>query len=76
MSLTKEQVKLAAMQLSQDERQELVDELSVLSDAEQAEVDAAHVEESMRRYNAFLKDGKVGTPIEEVVARLRNSLHR
>ena len=75
--MTKEQIKDAAMKLEPTEREALAEELLLtLPETEDEAVDAASLEEAKRRYESFLKSGGVAKTVDEVVARLRNSVRR
>jgi putative addiction module component (TIGR02574 family) len=77
MSLTKDQIKTAAMQLDPAEREALAEELMLsISESERQEIDAAWLVESHRRYQAFRTGEEEATPNDEVVAQIRNSARR
>jgi putative addiction module component (TIGR02574 family) len=77
MSLTRDQIKSAALSLAPAEREALAEELLLsVADADQAAIDAAWLEESYRR-DADLASGRTSAkPVEEVIARLQSNARR
>ena len=72
MAMTKEQIRTAAMELDPIEREQLAEELLLtLPDSEEAEIDAAQLEEAKRRSQAYSEGRETAKPVEEVIARLR-----
>jgi hypothetical protein len=71
MSLTKEQIKSAALELAPAEREALAEELLLsVTESEREAVEAAWLAEAKRRDAAFLR-GEVGAkPVGDVIARL------
>jgi len=73
MSLTKEQVKTAAMQLDPSDRESLAEELLLsLTGEHAAAIDAAWLAEARRRDAAFLRGQTSVRPVDEVIERLKN----
>jgi hypothetical protein len=71
VTLTKEQIKAAAMELEPMEREALAEELLLsLSEGEREKIDAAWLGEAHQRDAAFAA-GKIGAkPVDEVIQRL------
>ena len=72
MPMSMEQVRSAALQLDRAEREALAEELllSLVDDAEQAEIDRAVVAEAERR-TALYESGQTGaTPVDEAIERI------
>jgi Putative addiction module component len=75
MSLTKEQIKTAALQLNPTDREALAEELLLsLSDGERDAIDAAWLAEAKRRDEIFKLSGRPANSVDKVVARLKNSI--
>ncbi len=71
MSMTKEQVKSAALLLNPLEREALAEELLLSIDGEQSStIDAAWLEEARRRDGDFSSGRTSGKPVAEAVDRL------
>jgi putative addiction module component (TIGR02574 family) len=71
MSMTKEQVRSAALQLDPSDREALAEELLLSIDAEQASaIDAAWLDEVRRRDEAFIAGRTSAKPASEVIERL------
>jgi putative addiction module component (TIGR02574 family) len=74
MTMTKEEVKNAAMELNPIEREELAEELfRSLPDLNQEEIDAAWLEEIHRRSKEYEEGRVTAKPVDEVIARIRAS---
>ena len=71
MTLTRDQIKTAALQLAPAEREALAEELLLsLGDADRAAVDAAWLAEAHRR-DADFRAGRTGAkPADQVIDRL------
>jgi hypothetical protein len=71
MSLTKEQIKTAALELGPAEREALAEELLLsVTEAEREAVDAAWLAEAKRRDAAYIRGEVGGKRVEDVIARL------
>jgi putative addiction module component (TIGR02574 family) len=71
MSMTKEQIKSAALQLDPLDREALAEELLLSIDGEQSStIDAAWLEEARRRDDEFSSGRTSGKPVNEVIDRL------
>ncbi len=71
MSLTKEQIKSAALELAPAEREALAEELLLsVTELERDAVDAAWLAEAKRRDAAFRRGETGAKPVEDVIARL------
>ena len=71
MSLTKEQIKTAALELAPAEREALAEELLLsIAESERDAVEAASLADARRRDAAYRR-GEVGAkPVADVIARL------
>jgi putative addiction module component (TIGR02574 family) len=71
MTLTRDQIKTAAMQLAPAEREALAEELMLsLGEADRESIDAAWLAEAQRRDQDFAS-GKTGAkPVDQVIDRL------
>ena len=77
MTLTKEQIRNAAMELPAEEREELAEELMYSITAAEADaIDAAWLAEVQRRSAEFQAGKTTARPIEEVLARLEAKARR
>ncbi len=77
MSMSKDQIKDAAMQLNAVEREALAEELLLsLSDNQREEIDAAWIQEVKRRDQAFLSGETSAKPVDEVISRIKGSSGR
>ena len=71
MSMTKDQIKSAALALDPNERQALVEELWLSLDGpDQSAIDAAWLDEVRRRDAALAAGGMTTSPVDEAVARV------
>jgi hypothetical protein len=76
MTLTKEQIRTAAMELDAVEREALAEELLLsISGEDRASVDAAWLAEVQRRDNAFRSRQTPAKPVDEVIDRLMKKAH-
>jgi hypothetical protein len=67
MSLSKEQIKEAALQLDPTEREALAEELLLsLSESDREEIDAAWLQEAKDRHASFLSGEESAKPVDEV----------
>jgi hypothetical protein len=74
MSLTKQQIKDAALQLDPTEREALAEELLMsISEADGKSIDAAWLEEVKRRDAVFISGRGAAKPVDDVIIRLRDS---
>jgi hypothetical protein len=74
MSLSKEQIKIAAMELNPVDREALAQELLLsISGAEREAVDAAWLDEAKRRDATFRQRGGTAKPVDEVITRLKEN---
>lgn len=72
MSMTREEIRAAAMTLDAADREALAEELLLsLSEAERESIDAAWAAEADRRAAALDRGAATSRPSDEVVARLR-----
>ncbi len=77
MSLTKEQIRSAAMALDPAEREALAQDLLLsISGSEREAIDAAWLAEAHRRDAAFTAESVGSKPVDDVVNRLRNEAWR
>jgi Putative addiction module component len=68
--MTRQQIKLAAMQLEPAEREALAEELLLsVSEADRAEIDAAWLQEAKKRDSA---EAPEFSPVDQVLQRLKN----
>jgi putative addiction module component (TIGR02574 family) len=73
MSLTRDQIKDAAMQLDPAEREALAEELLLSIDGVEREaIDAAWLAEAHRREASFVAGTTGAKPVDEVIRRLRS----
>lgn len=73
MTLTKAQIKSAAMQLTPADRESLAEELLLsLGGDERDAIDAAWLAEARRRDADFLAGRTTARPVEQVLARLES----
>jgi hypothetical protein len=71
MTLTKSQIKAAALELDPAEREALAEELLLsLSDGEREAIDAAWLVEARRRDADFAAGSVAAKPVDEVIDRL------
>jgi hypothetical protein len=71
MTLTKNQIKTAAMKLNPGEREALAEELLLsVGSEERKEIDAAWLAEAMRRDAVFSKSKRSAKPVNQVINRL------
>ena len=71
MSISKEQIRAAALRLNPADREALAEELLLsLSDSESAMIDEAWLEEARRRDAALLAGARRTKPVSEVLDRL------
>jgi len=72
MTLSREQIKSAALELDPREREALAEELLLSIDgANREEIDAAWLDESRRRDAAYREGKSRATSVDDVVARLK-----
>lgn len=72
MTLTKEQIKDAALRLEPAEREALAEELLLsIGSAEREQIDAAWLTEVRRRDAAYRDGVGAAKPVDEVIERLR-----
>jgi putative addiction module component (TIGR02574 family) len=77
MSLSKEQIRMEALQLAADDRTALAEELLLSIPAEEQEaIDASWLEEVRRRDAEFKARKLSSTPAEVVIERLRRKAAR
>ena len=75
MSLTKQQIKTAAMELDPVEREALAEELLLsISDSEREQIEAEWLDEAKRRDAAFLAGQMTASPVEDVIDRIRRKV--
>jgi putative addiction module component (TIGR02574 family) len=71
MTLTTDQIRLAALNLSASEREALGEELLMsISEDDRAAVEAAWLEEAKRRSAAFKRGETTANPVDEVIDRI------
>jgi putative addiction module component (TIGR02574 family) len=72
MSLTKEQIRSAALELDPAEREALAEELLLSIDSAQRDaIDAAWIAEVRRRDERYRTGNSAAKPVDEVISRLR-----
>lgn len=72
MTLTREQIRAAALELDPDDREALAEELLLSIGIEEPEaIDQAWLEEARRRDSKFLAGEKDAKPVDEVLDRLK-----
>jgi len=77
MTMTKDQVKSAALQLDPSEREALAEELLLSIDGtERSAIDAAWLDEARRRDEAFRSGRTSAKSVDDVIARLTNKDRR
>lgn len=72
MTLTREQIRAAALELHPNDREALAEELPLSISVEEREaIDQAWLEEARRRDAAFLAGNRNAKPVDEVLDRLK-----